>query len=214
MNRICNYFKCVCLLCLLVIGGGTAAAQTAMSVVDRAAKVFASAGGISAGFTFQTYAGGKKSGSAAGTIYISGSRYKVVVPQMTTWFDGRTQWTYLPHSQEVNVSTPSASEQINPYTFVNLYKSGYKAAFGKTTRSAGRPVYEVHLTATTRKPISEAWLTIDRETYIPLCIRVRQNSRNWTAIYLRGFKTHRKYSASFFQFNKKQYPKAEIIDLR
>lgn len=185
-----------------------------MNVLDRTARTFTSSGGLRANFTFNNYSSGKKSGGASGTIYILGNKYKVVVPQMITWYNGHTQWAYVKANNEVNVSNPNASEQLNPYTFVHLYKSGYKAAFGKTKKSAGRPVYEIHLTATTHKPISEAWLTIDRETYVPLCIRVRQSSSKWMAIYLRGFKTKQSFSSSFFQFNAREYPKAEIIDLR
>lgn len=214
MKKNYSYISRIGLAVMLFITSLTVSAQSAMSVLDRAAKTFTSAGGIRANFTFHNYSSGKSSGGASGTIYISGNKYKVVVPQMTTWFNGKTQWAYVKANNEVNVSNPSTSEQLNPYTFVHLYKSGYKAAFGKTTKSAGRPVYEIHLTATGRKPISEAWLTIDRETYVPLCIRVRQNSRNWMAIYLRGFKTRQNYNASFFQFNPKHYPKAEVIDLR
>lgn len=214
MKRNNLYLSKIGLILLLLIANVSVSAQSAMSVLDRAAKTFTSAGGIRANFTFHNYMSGKNSGSASGTIYISGNKYKVVVPQMITWYNGKTQWAYVKANNEVNVSNPSASEQLNPYTFVSLYKSGYKMAFGKTKKSAGRPVYEIHLTATTHKPISEAWLTIDRETYVPLCIRVRQNSRSWVAIYLRGFKTRQNFNASFFQFNSKQYPKAEVIDLR
>lgn len=214
MKRNSSYLSRIGLVLLLMVASLTTNAQSAMNVLDRAARTFTSAGGIRANFTFSNYASGKHAGGASGTIYISGNKYKVVVPQMITWYNGKTQWAYVKANNEVNVSNPSASEQLNPYTFVHLYKSGYKAAFGKTTKSAGRPVYEVHLTATTRKPISEAWLTIDRETYVPLCIRVRQSSSNWMSIYLRGFKTRQNFSASFFQFNAKEYPKTEIIDLR
>lgn len=208
------YLSRIGLVLLLFVASLTVSAQSAMNVLDRAAKTFTSSGDIRANFTFSNYTSGKHAGGASGTIYISGNKYKVVVPQMITWYNGKTQWAYVKANNEVNVSNPSASEQLNPYTFVHLYKSGYKAAFGKTKKSAGRPVYEIHLTATGHKPISEAWLTIDRETYVPLCIRVRQNSRNWMSIYLRGFKTRQHFSASFFQFNSKEYPKAEVIDLR
>lgn len=214
MKRINLYLSKISLTLMLLVMTLAIHAQSAMNVLDRTARTFTSSGGLRANFTFNNYSSGKNAGGASGTIYISGNKYKVVVPQMITWYNGRTQWAYVKANNEVNISNPSASEQLNPYTFVHLYKSGYKATFGKTTQSAGRPVYEIHLTATTHKPISEAWLTIDRETYVPLCIRVRQNSKKWLAIYLRGFKTRQNFSASFFQFNAKEYPKAEVIDLR
>lgn len=214
MKQNNSFLTKIGLTLLLLVISLSISAQSAMNVLDRAAKTFTSAGGIRANFTFNNYASGKHAGGASGTIYISGNKYKVVVPQMITWYDGKTQWAYVKANNEVNVSNPGPSEQLNPYTFVHLYKNGYRTAFGKTKKSAGRPVYEVHLTAVGHKPISEAWLTIDRETYVPLCIRVRQSSRNWLSIYLRGFRTKQHFSTSFFQFNSKEYPKAEVIDLR
>ena len=46
----------------------------------------------------------------------------------TVWFNGKTQWSYMPSTNEVNVSTPNEVQQaaMNPYTFINMYKSGYK----------------------------------------------------------------------------------------
>ncbi len=44
--------------------------------------------------------------------------------------NGKTQWTYLKKTNEVNVSNPTQAQQMsmNPYTFINIYKTGYKSA--------------------------------------------------------------------------------------
>jgi hypothetical protein len=59
------------------------------------------------------------------------------------WFDGTTQWTYLKSNDEVSVTTPNETQQqaLNPYNFINMYKSGFKY-----TMSTGASDYKVHLT--------------------------------------------------------------------
>lgn len=44
---------------------------------------------------------------AEGKIEIQNRRFTIVLPEMSTWFDGTTQWTYLQSTQEVNISTPT-----------------------------------------------------------------------------------------------------------
>ena len=72
---------------------------------------------------------------ANGHIQVQGNKFKIASNALTTWFDGRTQWTLMNGSDEVNVSNPTAAElqQVNPYTFINLYKSGYNLKLANTT---------------------------------------------------------------------------------
>ena len=56
-------------------------------------------------------------------------------------------------------------------------------------------------------------VTISKTTYIPLQIKMRQRNNNWTNISISDFKA-KNLSAALFKFDAKQYPSAEIIDLR
>ncbi|MFR9260330.1 MAG: LolA-like putative outer membrane lipoprotein chaperone [Bacteroides cellulosilyticus] len=72
--------------------------------MDRTATAFRQAGGIQADFTVQTYAKGVLQGSSVGTIRLKGEKFLLDADGVKTWFDGRTQWSYLTNSDEVNVS--------------------------------------------------------------------------------------------------------------
>ncbi len=41
-----------------------------------------------------------------GSIDMLSDKFVLQVPDMITWFDGTTQWTYLKSSEEVNISIP------------------------------------------------------------------------------------------------------------
>ena len=112
-------------------------------------------------------------------------------------------------NDEVNVSNPSESElaAINPYNFIYMYKKGYKYTMEKKSGS-----FIVHLTATDKRSIQEMYITVNSKTYIPSQIRMKQ-SKGWTTIDIRNFK-HASLSDGLFRFNSKDFPNAEVIDLR
>ena len=111
------------LIALMALIGLSAFAQSAQQVLDRTAKVIGNKSGASAKFTISN----AKIGSSSGTIAIKGNKFNARTPQAIVWFNGKTQWSYLKKTNEVNISTPTQAQQMamNPYTFINIYKTGY-----------------------------------------------------------------------------------------
>ena len=178
--------------------------QTAKQVLDKAAAVVSNKTGAQASFTISG-----QNMNASGTIAIKGKKFHATTPQATIWFDGKTQWTYMKKNDEVNVANPSESElaAINPYNFIYMYKNGYSYTMEK---KAGN--YVVHLTANGKKAIQEMYITISQKTSVPSQIRMKQ-SKGWTTIDIRNFK-QASLSDGMFRFNSKDFPSAEVIDLR
>jgi outer membrane lipoprotein-sorting protein len=178
--------------------------QSAKQVLDKTAAVVAAKSGAKASFTIK----GDQM-NASGTIAIKGRKFQASTPQATIWFDGKTQWTYLKKNDEVNVANPTEAElaAINPYNFIYMYKKGYKYTMEKKNGS-----FIVHLTATDKRSIQEMYITINPKSYIPSQIRMRQQ-KGWTTITISGFKQS-KLSDGLFRFNSKDFPNAEVIDLR
>ena len=70
--------------------------------------------------------------------------------------------------------------------------------------------YEMHLKAQ-KNNIREVYITVNKK-YQPTQIKVL-NDKGWSTITITNFKTA-KLSDSIFRFNDKDYPQAEVIDLR
>ena len=190
----------LCLFTFLPLG-----AQSAKEVLDKAAAVVSAKSGCQASFTIKSdYM------DTSGSIAIKDKKFHATTSQAVVWFDGKTQWTYVKKNDEVNVSNPTESQiqAINPYHFIYMYKQGYKYTMEKKNGS-----YVVHLTATDqKKPVREAYLTLSQKTYAPTQIRMKQQ-KGWTTIGITAFK-QAKLSDSLFRFNAKEFPTAEVIDLR
>ena len=191
-------------------------AQKAQDILDKTAAKLKNSGGIEAVFEATAFKGTKETGNASGTIKVKGNKFKIESNSLTTWFDGKTQWTLLAGSDEVNVSTPTAAElqAINPYSFINIYKKGYTATLAKASYE-GKSVHEVRLVATSKKSsMQKILLTIDPTTLMPLSVRFKNAKGDWTRIRVRSIKTGRKFADAVFTFDAKQHPGIEIIDLR
>ena len=194
------------LLAFMAVLSLGAFAQTAQQVLDKTAKVIGNKSGASANFSMSS----PKYGSASGTIAIKGNKFNARTAQATVWYDGKTQWTYMKKTNEVNVSNPTQAQQMsmNPYTFIHIYKTGYKS----TLKTVGSN-YQVHLVANNQKrSVAEMYITINKSTHVPSQIKMRQGS-TWSTINISGFKA-KNISNSAFTFNSKEFPGAEVIDLR
>lgn len=199
MKRIIS----IAIMALLSLG---TFAQTAQQVLDKTAKIIGNKSGASANFQMSS----PKYGSASGSLAIKGNKFNARTGQATVWYNGKTQWTYMKKTNEVNVSTPTQAQQMsmNPYTFINIYKTGYNSSM-KTVGGN----YEVHLTAQNKtRSVQELIITINKSTYVPSVIKMRQGS-TWSTITVSNFKA-KSIPNSTFVFNSKEFPKAEIVDLR
>lgn len=186
-------------------------------VLDNTATAFKKAGGIEARFTVKAFNKGRSLGESGGTIQLSGEKFYLKTAETTSWFDGKTQWSYLTANDEVNISTPTPQELqgINPYTLLYLYQKGFSYKLGSTKNFAGTPVYEVQLTATNQQQnLSRILLYVTKDTYQPLYIAVEQRDKSRSEITITGYQAGLKYADEVFVFNRKQYATAEIIDLR
>lgn len=181
-------------------------AESAKSILDKAAAVVSNPSGVKAHFQMIS----KQFGSTNGEIAVKGNKFHATTPDATIWFDGKTQWTYMKGNDEVNVSNPSEAElqAINPYNFINIYKKGFKLS-SKTVGNS----YEVHLMSTDKsRKIQEMYIIVDKNTYHPTHVKMLRKDK-WSVIIISQFKASN-LSDAMFQFNAKDFPQAEIIDLR
>lgn len=196
----------ICFMSLFAMFTWAQTANEAKKVLDKTASVVGRKGGASASFKVSS----TKYGNTSGTISIKGNKFHAKTPQAIVWFDGKTQWTYMNSTEEVNIITPNEAQQaaMNPYQFINLYKSGFDMSM-KTVSG----YYQVHLTAQNKKrSVQEMYININKKTYIPSQVKMRQGS-SWTTIDISNFKASNQPNSQF-TFKAKDFPKAEVIDLR
>jgi len=103
---------------------------------------------------------------------------------------------------------------MNPYAFINLYKSGYNLKVASVT-SHGKAAYEVRLIAQNKSnDLQLIILTIEKATNLPFSIRMKNSHGDWTRIRVSNIRIKRHWSDSTFKFDKQKHPNIEVVDLR
>ena len=183
-----------------------AQAQTAEFVLDKCAKKISAKSGVTADFVMES----TQYGNSSGTISVKGQKFMATTAAATMWFDGKTLWTYMSKNNEVNVTNPSEAQlqALNPYNFIHMYKKGYSYTMTKSASS-----YVVHLTATdSKRKVQEMFITIESKGYAPTVVKMRQGQK-WSTFTVKNLKTS-KLDDALFRFNSREFPTAEVIDLR
>ena len=192
-----------------------ASAQDAMKVLDIAAERIQKAGNVKIEYKATIFAGATEKATNSGTMWLQGSKLKLDVQGIKTWYDGKTRWCYLPSANEVSIDEPSKKEMaaMNPYTFMGIYKKGFKMSV-KETVLRGDAVYEVYLRARYAKmDVKEVYVDIRKSDYQPLCIRVREDD-DWQRVSILKFEGNLKLDDDFFTFPEKDYPNVLVNDMR
>ena len=203
--KVCRILAVV-FLCFWTISGVRVLAQNATSILDKAASAYEDSNGLTAYFTMQTRSDVQKvSESFDGTIDIKGDKFVLKTPDMITWFDGTTQWSFVERNEEVNVSTPTGEElqATNPTLLLRSYEKGFTAKYkGESTSPSGKAAHDIELVP--KKKFSG----------LPASIAVFSKNGISSTIRISKMKTGVNQPDSYFVFNEKDYPDAEIIDLR
>ncbi len=203
------------LLLLAVLVSICIQAQDAMKVLDIAADRIRKAGNVKIEYKAGIFSNGTETASSSGTMWLQESKITLEADGIKTWYNGKTRWCYVPEANEVNIDEPNKKEMaaMNPYTFMNIYKKGFKMTV-KETVLRGEAVYEVYLKARYAKmEVKEIYVDIRKSDYQPLCIRLREN-KDWQRVSVLSFKGNLNLSDDFFTFKESEYPNVLINDMR
>ena len=202
--------------CLTVSGFNTA--QTAETIFEEAAKTYEKSNGISAQFAANMQS--EKLGvseSFEGTIQMKGDKFVLITPGMRTWYDGKTQWTYIVSTDEVNLTTPTGDDLqfVNPMILLRSYKKDFNLKYiGESTADTGRMAHDLQLTAKRNSDIEKIDVQIEKTTSLPVRMTVYMKNGLRSLIRISKMLTGINQPDSFFTFNPADYPDAFIVDLR
>jgi outer membrane lipoprotein-sorting protein len=187
--------------------------------LDKSSDAFSKAGALSVEFTMNIKdAPNKISESFDGIIELKGQKFHLDTPDMSTWFDGKTQWVLQKSWEEVSITEPSEEEvqALNPSTIFSIYKKGCNYKYlGEKKDIKGKKVQEVELIPQAKKSdMTKIVMQIAPSDCMPVKIHIFYKNKLENIIYINKCQTRLDLTDSNFVFNKKNYPNAEMIDLR
>lgn len=207
MEKILRY-----ILGLVVILGFSVSAngaETADGMLKKAASGVNGSSGLTASFTLDY--GSQK---VSGTIKASGRKFALQTSSSSTWYDGKTMWTYNVRNAETTLMTPTAQEvtEVNPLSIVNTYSANFTAAFAKTQSKGSKTIV---LTPKSKKlGYKSVHITIPDGSVFPSKLVIIPSSGQRVTVTISQVKKDVKLPDATFVYPKSKYPKVEIVDLR
>jgi outer membrane lipoprotein-sorting protein len=195
----------------------TASDSKALQVLNSASDAYNRAGGINATFSLRVLSkGGAPKDRISGSIQLKGARFKIKTESMTAWFDGTNQWVYIEDTKEVNLSRPSAKDllTINPVNVFQIYKYGYKCKLLADKTENGKKVFQIEMKPSKKASLQTIVVRFDKINYKPVSATISNKDKSGTDVILSNYQTGQSHPDALFTFNPKNYPNAEVIDLR
>ena len=177
----------------------------AAGILDNVLEDLSKSSGIRADF----------GGSETGFLLLKGEKFYLNNGNIQSWYDGKTLWSYVADTEEVNISHPTHDELqgINPYLILIRYKTDFNYTYKGSQARNGVKGHEIILTPK-RSEHSEIIRVFVSTAYQPLAMKVEQNGKVLSEINVTSYKTNQKLEDGMFKFNKSLFPNAEIIDMR
>lgn len=213
MTMVKKIITCLVCACCLPLWGQQ---KEAKEILDQTLKAFQKAGGVMLTFEADAFQKEAKLGQATGTLQLKGDKFVLKTSENKTWFDGKTQWTYLPGSDEVNITVPTGEElqDLNPYAFLSVYKEGYSYEMGKRKNFSGQAVKEVILNSLDSGNIARLKLFVLPGNWQIVYLEVLLKDGTLNKITIKNYKINQSYKDELFVFDEKKHPGVEVIDLR
>ena len=178
--------------------------RIAEKILDKVSVFLSNPEGVRIDFT----------GSENGYLIMKGEKFYLNNQNIQSWYDGKTQWSYLTDNEEVNISSPTKEEiqAISPYHLLKRYKSDYTYIYIGQSKRKGKLIHEINLTSKS-DIINDIKLIISDDNK-PVAILFYRNNKLMSEVNITSLQTDSKIDDKLFRFDKTKYPQVEIIDLR
>ena len=202
------YNKVAALVVAVCLAFAADAAEPAKTTVTKCSAALKAAPSLTATFLLDS-----DNGQIPGSLTMSGRCFKLITDRLSIWYDGKTQWTYIPKNEEVNITEPTADEllETNPVEIINASMSKYSARVVRTEGS----VRTIELKPL--KPgssIVSAELSIDTARNLPTRVVAVFTNGSRLIANIANVKIGKAIPRSAFVYDTKLHPSAETVDLR
>jgi outer membrane lipoprotein carrier protein len=190
--------------------------QKASALLDEVSAKTKSYKTIQADFTYTMENKQAKINEAkSGVLLVSGDKYKLSASGQTVISDGKSVWTYLKESNEVQVNNVENKEDaFTPSRLLTSYNQNYKSTIIKDKSNTDPNLESIELIPNVVKNFTRAILTVDKVKKQVRAFRLFDKSGNIFTYKVTKFQTDVPTTASDFSFDPAKYPGVEVIDMR
>ena len=190
----------------------------AKKILDNVSAKFKTYKSVVAAFSLKIEnSSGKVLGAKTGVVNMKGSKYRVSVSGQEIYSDGNNIWTYDKSANEVQITQFDASANtITPQKmFTNFYDKDFLYKLNPEIKKGTKTIQEIELTPLDKtKTFFKVLIDIDKASQSIASTKVFQKTGDRYTYNVTSLKTNTNPPDDLFVFDAKNYPKAEVIDLR
>lgn len=190
----------------------------AKKILDAVSAKFKTYKSPQATFTYKVEnAQGKTMSSKKGVVKMKGSRYRVTIPGMEIFSDGKVNWNYDKAANEVTVKDIDVnSGELSPQKlFTSFYDKDFLYKLNGEKKEGSKVLQEIEMTPTNKnRPFHKVYLWIDKATKTLYNARILEKTGNRYSYTINTFQSAVAIADADFIFNKAKYPGVEVVDLR
>jgi outer membrane lipoprotein-sorting protein len=154
--------------------------------------------------------------SQKGTVTLKGNMYRLMMTDQEVMSDGKTQWTFLKESNEVQIAeVENKPDVLTPTNIFTMYETGFKTKFIGEKTENGSVVQKIELyPEDNKKNYIKILITILKSEKYVNSAKVFDKNGNEYTYSITKFAPNATVTDDMFTFNKAKYPGVEIVDLR
>lgn len=157
-----------------------------------------------------------------GQIKMKKDAFSINSSDIKLWFNGKTLWSYIPDEtvSEIYISMPEPQdlEYLNPYLILKNRKT-FSFVSEKAIQANGTSSYIIELKTNTNEQsnfelFNKVQITVSASTFLPETVVLTNALGEDMTITLRNCKKGQKFNDKEFICPVKEFPEAEVIDMR
>ncbi|GAB4319882.1 MAG: hypothetical protein Kow00127_12150 [Bacteroidales bacterium] len=152
---------------------------------------------------------------ADGTLKVMGDKYRLEISGQTVICDGSTIWTYIADAEEVQINNAGEDDEaLTPDKLLTSYNKDYRSKFIREDVMYGEKVNIIDLTPIEGKSFYKVRLILGQEDDRIHDITIFDKNNSTYSYIMRTFTPNVDFPENTFTFDPKEFPDADVIDMR
>ncbi len=152
-----------------------------------------------------------------GTLYLKGSKYKLLIAGQDIVSDGKTRWTYLKDANEIQIDNQKKDDNtFSPTNIFTIYEKGWQSKYTgeKLNKKITYQSIELIPLDLKSKNVFKVKLMIDKKKKTISSAMIYDKNGSIQTISVGKFTANGANEDINYVFNTSNYPGSEIVDLR
>jgi len=149
-----------------------------------------------------------------GSVILSKDNYRLDLPDNIIWYNGETNWSYLPAEKEVTITKPDRNDdsfEARPSSIFTMYKKGYKCRLVEERKDS----YLIDLYPDEIKnELIRVRLIIEKPSLEPASFEYKRRDGLTMTLVVKEYSLRQSVEPAMFRFSPEKYKGTEVIDMR